>query len=295
MAKHTKPIKESVWAYCRRNRLESVLMQWHPVRNRGVTPDEVPAGSHRHVWWMCKQGHEWQAEVRCRTLYGNGCPFCANRAVLPGFNDLATLYPELAAEWHPTKNGALTPEQVLAGSEKRVWWQCGRGHAWQTSVSTRTRANCRCPVCAGRTVLAGENDLATLSPELAAEWHPTLNGALTPDMVTAGSNKRVWWQCRLGHVWREHGWVGVPLLYKSQGAGGLQRSDDSASGAGQAVASHAERGPDAGYGNAGDAKTSLVDLSRGTCVELRHLQPDGGEAAQRLSGMRGQCKGKPTV
>jgi hypothetical protein len=290
MAKHTKPIKESVWAYCRRNRLESVLMQWHPVRNRGVTPDEVPAGSHRHVWWMCKQGHEWQAEVRCRTLYGNGCPFCANRAVLPGFNDLATLYPELAAEWHPTKNGALTPEQVLAGSEKRVWWQCGRGHAWQTSVSTRTRANCRCPVCAGRTVLAGENDLATLSPELAAEWHPTLNGALTPDMVTAGSNKRVWWQCRLGHVW-----VGVPLLYKSQGAGGLQRSDDSASGAGQAVASHAERGPDAGYGNAGDAKTSLVDLSRGTCVELRHLQPDGGEAAQRLSGMRGQCKGKPTV
>ena len=129
MAKHTKPIKESVWAYCRRNRLESVLMQWHPVRNRGVTPDEVPAGSHRHVWWMCKQGHEWQAEVRCRTLYGNGCPFCANRAVLPGFNDLATLYPELAAEWHPTKNGALTPEQVLAGSEKRVWWQCGRGHA----------------------------------------------------------------------------------------------------------------------------------------------------------------------
>jgi len=151
---------------------------------------------------MCKQGHEWQAEVRCRTLYGNGCPFCANRAVLPGFNDLATLYPELAAEWHPTKNGALTPEQVLAGSEKRVWWQCGRGHAWQTSVSTRTRANCRCPVCAGRTVLAGENDLATLSPELAAEWHPTLNGALTPDMVTAGSNKRVWWQCRLGHVWR---------------------------------------------------------------------------------------------
>lgn len=128
-----------------------------------------------------------------------------------GFNDLATLYPELAAEWHPTKNGALTPEQVLAGSEKRVWWQCGRGHAWQTSVSTRTRANCRCPVCAGRTVLAGENDLATLSPELAAEWHPTLNGALTPDMVTAGSNKRVWWQCRLGHVWRavvarpEHG------------------------------------------------------------------------------------------
>ena len=68
MAKHTKPIKESVWAYCRRNRLESVLMQWHPVRNRGVTPDEVPAGSHRHVWWMCKQGHEWQVKVRVRVL-----------------------------------------------------------------------------------------------------------------------------------------------------------------------------------------------------------------------------------
>ena len=87
----------------------------------------------------------------------------------------------------------------------------------------------------------------------------------------------------------------LSLLYGAEGAGGLQRSDDSASGAGQAVASHAERGPDAGYGNAGDAKTSLVDLSRGPCVELRHLQQDGGEAAQRLPGMRGQCKGKPTV
>ena len=181
---------------------QDLVKEWHPTRNLPLTPEQVLPGSEKKVWWKCAQGHEWQAEVRCRTLYGNGCPFCANRAVLPGFNDLATLYPELAAEWHPTKNGALTPEQVLAGSEKRVWWQCGRGHAWQTSVSTRTRANCRCPVCAGRTVLAGENDLATLSPELAAEWHPTLNGALTPDMVTAGSNKRVWWQCRLGHVWR---------------------------------------------------------------------------------------------
>jgi hypothetical protein len=44
--------------------------------------------------------------------------------------------------------------------------------------------------------------VATLAPEVADQWHPTLNGDLTPNMVTIGSNKRVWWQCQEGHVWK---------------------------------------------------------------------------------------------
>ena len=68
----------------------------------------MAAGSHKSVWWQCEKGHTWQAMVKSR-VEGCGCPVCANRATIPGFNDLATTEPALAAQWHPTKNGALTP------------------------------------------------------------------------------------------------------------------------------------------------------------------------------------------
>ncbi len=51
-------------------------------------------------------------------------------------------------------------------------------------------------------VLPGFNDLATLETKVAAQWHPNLNGALTPQMVTTGSHRRAWWQCDYGHVWK---------------------------------------------------------------------------------------------
>ena len=41
-----------------------------------------------------------------------------------------------------------------------------------------------------------------MEPEIAGQWHPTLNGGLTPEMVTAGSSRKVWWQCPDGHVWK---------------------------------------------------------------------------------------------
>ena len=100
----------------------------------------------------------------------------------PGETDFATLWPELAAQWHPTRNGALTPSEVLPGSHRKVWWRCEKGHEWQAEVKTRVNG-CGCPVCANRKLAEGENDLATLRPELAAQWHPTRNGSLTPETL----------------------------------------------------------------------------------------------------------------
>jgi len=133
---------------------------------------------------------------------GAGCPICANDVVQAGYNDLATLFPAVAAEWHPTKNGNLTPSQVVSGSHQTVWWRCALGHEWRAEIVDRTRGTNGCPYCGNKKVLAGFNDLASIEPEIAAEWHPTLNGALTPEMVTAGSNRKVWWICPEGHVWR---------------------------------------------------------------------------------------------
>ena len=176
--------------------------QWHPTKNGTLTPQDVTAGAHRKVWWMCEKGHEWQAAVFSRTANGAGCPVCAGKVIVPGENDLRTIYPSIAKEWHAAKNENLTPETVSPYSNRKVWWICERGHAYQAVVAARTMHGSGCPYCAGRKALQGFNDLATIDPKTAAQWHPTLNGSLTPEMVTAGSRKKVWWQCSEGHVWK---------------------------------------------------------------------------------------------
>lgn len=180
----------------------AIAAQWHPTKNGDLTPEDVTAGSAKKVWWQCEKGHVWQAQIKNRTFENSGCPVCSNHVVLNGFNDFATVRPEIATQWHPTRNGALTPDMFAPNSRKKIWWQCEKGHAWQTLIASRSYYKSGCPICANRIVLKGYNDLATTHPKLAAEWHPTLNGDLTPDMVVAGSGKKFWWQCAFGHVWK---------------------------------------------------------------------------------------------
>ena len=118
-----------------------------------------------------------------------------------GFNDLAALYPEIAAEWDYNKNGDLTPSTVAARSNKKVWWICKNGgHNWAASIYHRTSGS-GCPFCSGRNAIPGETDLATLFPDVAKEWDHQKNGEITPDMVTAHSGKKFWWICEKGHQW----------------------------------------------------------------------------------------------
>lgn len=176
--------------------------QWHPTKNGDLTPDRVFPGSGKRVWWQCEEGHEWQASIASRARGGSGCPVCAGRKTLPGVNDLATQFPDVAAEWHPTKNGALRPENIQPYSAKIVWWRCEEGHEWQASVKSRVKEHAGCPICANKTIIPGVNDLATLFPALAAEWDTEKNGALAPQELGPGSSKRVWWRCEKGHEWR---------------------------------------------------------------------------------------------
>lgn len=176
--------------------------EWHPTKNGELTPDQIFPGSKRRVWWQCEKGHEWQATVFSRAKTGCGCPVCAGKSVLPGYNDLAAIAPKIAAQWHPTKNSGLTPDMVYHNSTRRVWWQCEKGHEWKATILSRVRQKAGCPVCANKTVLVEVNDLATVAPALAAQWHPTKNGSLTPYQVGAGSHLRVWWICEKGHEWR---------------------------------------------------------------------------------------------
>lgn len=138
------------------------------------------AGCHQYVWWRCENGHSWRARILSRTR-GSGCPICNGKTAISGENDLLALFPNLAEEWNAERNGGLKPDNVTPYSNKKVWWRCALGYEWQAVIAAGVAENSAGPYCAGRRVLAGFNDLATLFPKLAAQWDDTLNGSLTPE------------------------------------------------------------------------------------------------------------------
>ena len=159
----------------------------------GWDPTTLTYGSPRKMPWLCSEGHTWSAAVGQRAgKERTGCPYCAGKAVLPGYNDLATKFPNIATQavgWDPTT--------VTAGSSVKRAWQCPQGHEYVMAVGNRTHQGQACPYCAGRSVLIGYNDLATVRPDLAAQavgWDPTT--------VVLNSNRKVTWRCELGHQWR---------------------------------------------------------------------------------------------
>ena len=209
------------------NDLQSVnpklAAQWHPVKNKNLNPTQVTVNTDIKVCFVLPYDvsddypieslrgkhfdFEWQAIISSRNK-GLGCPYLSGKAVWSGFNDLATTNPELAVQWHPTKNEDLKPTQVTANSAKKIWWCLSydvpvdypikslRGKhfdfEWKACILDRT-SGYGCPYLSSKAIWKGFNDLETVNPELAAQWHPTKNGNLDPTQVTANSNKKVWW------------------------------------------------------------------------------------------------------
>ena len=180
-----------------------VARQLDPELNGGLRAEDLHAHAGAMVWWRGPCGHVWREKVSMRSMrVDDSCPYCKNRKLLRGFNDLATAHPGLAAEWDFERNGDLGPDGIVSGSARRVWWRCGRGHAWRMSAYNRTGGADRgCPYCGDRKVLKGYNDLRTTHPEIAREWNKERNGDLKPTDVITSSNKRVWWKCKEGHEW----------------------------------------------------------------------------------------------
>lgn len=174
--------------------------EWHP-RNT-LDPAEVSYGSSTKVWWVCPKSkdHDYEQAIASRTTQGQGCPFCAGRRVSPT-NSLSAKFPTIAAEWHP--DNASTPDKVTYGSKRKVQWRCSEGHEWWALINQRTSCGSGCPICSG-VVVTTATSLAGRYPDLAMQWHPTLNTALSPDHVFPGSNELVWWVCGVNteHVWK---------------------------------------------------------------------------------------------
>lgn len=199
--------------------------EWNYEKNGDLRPEDVGHRSDKKVWWICPYDvpddypveslrgkhfdFEWKAAIGNRT--GNqrlGCPYLSGQAVWPGFNDLQTVNPELARQWHPIKNGGLKPTQVTVNSNKKVWWYLPydvpndysikslRGKRfdfeWQAKICNRNNGS-NCPYLSNQAVWTGFNDLTTIIPNIAKEWHPTKNKGVKPTQVVASSKKKVWW------------------------------------------------------------------------------------------------------
>ncbi len=146
----------------------------------GWNPRGICWSSGKKLSWKCSkfENHIWDARIDSRTRNGSGCPFCGNKAVLKGFNDLATVKPEIAKEAY-----GWDPSEYLLNAAARKHWKCSLGHTWESTIDNRSKSGC--PYCANKKVWFGFNDLETLFPVIAKEafeWDPKT--------VTAGSNRK---------------------------------------------------------------------------------------------------------
>lgn len=181
------------------------------LENGKLTPEEIIGGSNKRIGWICSTcDHKWRTQVANRSIRGYGCPACANTHVhIDGRNSLAKTHPELSKEFDLERNSPITPLNILAGSNKSVYWICSScQNEWKAVVGSRAINSRGCPACAGRLHSDGRNSLGALDQQLASELHPTKNGKWNKDNLVISSHKRIWWVCKTkserpcGGVWQ---------------------------------------------------------------------------------------------
>lgn len=172
---------------------EELIKDWDYSKNE-MTPSEVTPCSNIYIYWKChKCGHEWKAKLSNR-VNGRGCPLCSNKVVVPGRNDLATTHPELANEWHPTRNGSLKPTDVTYGMRNKVWWLCPLGHEYQATILHRgVGVGTNCPICnSGRQTSFREQAIyfyiKKLYPNVISRYKPNNFGSFELDIYIPSIN-----------------------------------------------------------------------------------------------------------
>ena len=175
--------------------------------NGGLTKDTIGTGMRSKVWWRCREkGHLFDASPanRCGKS-ATGCRYCQGLEAYPGENNIGTLHPKLCEELAEIQEVDFDPRGLLEGSSQRVLWKCEKNskHVYPASPYERISTNAGCSFCAGKRVLQGDNDLATLQPQLALEWDYEANYPWTPEQFTEHSNKEFQWVCQTNpaHKW----------------------------------------------------------------------------------------------
>lgn len=119
---------------------------WKENNKRGLDPRKLTLGSGKKAYWICPKGHEWDTAICHRTERGSSCPYCSNKRVLVGYNDLQSQRPDLMKEWDFDAN-YIDPSAVVVGSNKKVAWVCPKGHKYTKMIYLRASGS-GCPICA---------------------------------------------------------------------------------------------------------------------------------------------------
>lgn len=180
--------------------------EWDYEKNQNMRPEQFSWGTKKKVWWKCKLGHSYQAAISHRTsaIDNTNCPICAGQKIQSGYNDLATLRPDLLKEWDFDSNIDFNPHNISANySAKKLAWICEKGHRFEATPHKRNNGR-NCPYCSGKKVLKGFNDLASRRPDVIMFWDYNENRDFLPTEVTLGSNKVVKWKCKAcGYSWKQ--------------------------------------------------------------------------------------------
>lgn len=184
--------------------------RWTPEQALGQEPRPSHAGRTAGVA-VKVQGQEFANIKRAAKHFGRaythvfdrlkaGCTIEQALGLVKRSDSLAFEYPELAKQWHPSKNALLTAGDVTPHSGQKVWWSCSNGHDWKAVIDSRTRGH-GCPYCAGQRPTP-ERNFGTEHPELINEWDWQKNGQQKPEDFSPRSTSKVWWKCGNGHSWQ---------------------------------------------------------------------------------------------
>lgn len=154
--------------------------------------------SEKRIIAVCSKGHEWETLVR--SLIDKGCPYCSNRKVLSGFNDIATTHPHFVSLLKDPEDAF----KYTAGSEKKLTFVCKehKNHVWETTAYHGLHKH-SCPYCSNRKVLKGFNDIATTHPEVAKYF----NDPLEATNKTIGHQRKINATCL---EYPNHRWEVIP-------------------------------------------------------------------------------------
>lgn len=169
-------------------------------RSAGHTVGFVKARKASRRPGICAAGH--RTDITTVLQIGNRkssiCPFCTGHWAYPGETDITMTHPARALMFDFEKNAPRVPTKYHARFRGSLWWICPTGHSYKNQVKGQCEREAPCPYCDHRELLVGFNSIADIHPDLAAEWHPTLN-TKTPFDLTPRTNERIWFQCANGH------------------------------------------------------------------------------------------------
>ena len=192
--------------YCNRGRVlpgyndlattdPELAKEWSPSNIK--KPYEVKKNSSYYASWICpKCNGEYYEKICNRSVGDDSCPYCKNEKILPGFNDLSTVDPELAKEWSPSN--IKKPFEVMKNSSYYASWICSEcGGEYDCQVRYRQSGDVSCPYCSNKKILSGFNSLKARFPDLMGEWDQISNSLIgsDPDRILPNSKTDVWWIC----------------------------------------------------------------------------------------------------